>query len=50
MNAENNGNTLYDTWASHTANAEAAALLRQNGKEEVRHGERAAEAMALVGA
>jgi rubrerythrin len=46
--AENNGNDLYETWARNTADAEAAALLRQNGKEEVRHGERAAQAMALL--
>jgi rubrerythrin len=46
--AENNGNELYETWASHTADAEAAALLRQNGKEEVRHGERARQAIALL--
>lgn len=45
---ENNGDELYQTWADNTANAEAAALLRQNGKEEVRHGERAAQAMALL--
>jgi rubrerythrin len=46
--AETNGESLYETWASHTSDPEAAALLRQNGKEEIRHGERAAEAMALL--
>jgi len=50
VTAENNGNDLYETWASHTDDAEAAALLRQNGKEEVRHGERAAQAIALLDA
>jgi rubrerythrin len=46
--AENNGNDLYETWASHTPDAEAAALLRQNGKEEILHGRRAAEAIARL--
>ena len=46
--AENNGNDLYETWASHTADEEAAALLRQNGKEEVLHGKRASAAIALL--
>ena len=46
--AENNGNDLYETWAKNTSDAEAAALLRQNGKEEVRHAERAAQAIALL--
>jgi rubrerythrin len=50
VGAENNGNDLYEAWASNTADAEAAALLRQNGKEEIRHGERAAQAAALLGA
>ena len=46
--AETNGNDLYETWASHTPDAEAAALLRQNGKEEVLHAQRAAEAITLL--
>ena len=48
--AENGGNDLYETWASHTADADAAALLRLNAKEEVRHGERAAQAIAILDA
>jgi rubrerythrin len=48
VSAENNGNNLYEAWASHTSDAEAAALLRQNGKEEVLHGQRASEAIALL--
>ncbi len=48
--AETGGNDLYEIWASHTADAEAAALLRQNGKEEIRHAERAAQAIALLDA
>ena len=50
VQAENNGNDLYETWALNTADATVAALLRQNGKEEIRHGERAAEAIALLDA
>jgi rubrerythrin len=48
VSAETNGERLYETWATHTSDPEAAALLRQNGKEEIRHGERAAEAIALL--
>jgi rubrerythrin len=50
VGAENNGNTLYETWASATPNAEAAEMLRQNGREEIRHGERASQALTLMGA
>ena len=46
--AETKGADLYETWASHTADPEAAALLRQNGKEEILHGRRAEEAVALL--
>ena len=46
--AENGGCTLYETWAENIGHAEAAALLRQNGREEVRHGERAREAADLL--
>jgi rubrerythrin len=49
IGAETNGCTLYADWASHTSNPEAAAMLLQNGKEEVRHAERAAEALKLLG-
>ena len=48
VKAENNGKTLYDTWADNTANQEAAALFRQNGIEEAKHGARAQEAIALL--
>jgi hypothetical protein len=46
--AENGGNDLYENWASAIGDAEAATLLRQNGKEELRHGERAAKALTLL--
>jgi rubrerythrin len=48
VKAENNGKTLYDTWADNTANGEAAELFRQNGIEEAKHGARAQEAIALL--
>jgi rubrerythrin len=50
MAAESSGNDLYETWASHTADAVAQALFRQNGKEEIRHGQRAAQAITLLDA
>jgi rubrerythrin len=46
--AEDNGHTLYQAWAENIGNAEAAELLRQNGKEELRHGERAKQAAQLL--
>ena len=46
--AETGGCSLYETWAAHIGHEEAAGLLRQNGREEIRHGERAAEAIALL--
>lgn len=48
VKAENNGKTLYDTWADNTTNAEAAELFRQNGIEEAKHGARAQEAIGLL--
>ena len=42
------GEGLYETWASNTANAEAARLFRLNGKEETDHGNRLLEAAALL--
>lgn len=50
VKAETGGNDLYAAWASNTADPEAAALLRQNGKEEIRHADRAAEALKLMDA
>jgi hypothetical protein len=50
VKAENNGKSLYNSWADNTANAEAAELFRQNGIEEARHGARAQEAIALLDA
>ncbi|HEY1707754.1 MAG TPA: ferritin-like domain-containing protein [Rhizomicrobium sp.] len=50
VSAEFFGDTLYQTWADNTGNAEAAALLRQNGVEETKHGKRAQEALGLMDA
>lgn len=50
VKAETNGKALYDLWADNTTNAEAAALFRQNGIEEAKHGARAQEAIGLLGA
>ena len=48
VKAETNGKALYDLWADNTANGEAAALFRQNGLEEAKHGARALEAIGLL--
>jgi len=37
---EKNGDAGYQKWADNEPNAEIAELLRQNGREETRHGER----------
>lgn len=42
------GEALYEAWATRAVDPEVARLLRQNGKEERRHSERAAEALALL--
>lgn len=42
------GETLYEGWAASVDDEEAAKLLRQNGKEERMHGERAEEIIGLL--
>jgi rubrerythrin len=42
------GELMYEGWAQKMTDAEVAKLLRQNGKEERRHGERAEQAKALL--
>jgi rubrerythrin len=42
------GEALYDGWATFLGDEEAARQLRQNGKEEAGHGERAQQAIALL--
>ena len=48
--AENGGEALYEAWAATVSDSEAARQLRQNGKEETKHGSRAQEAIALLAA
>lgn len=42
------GELMYEGWAAKIGNDEVARLLRQNGREERRHGERAQQAKALL--
>jgi hypothetical protein len=42
------GGDFYDGWAASVAHEEAAELLRQNGAEERRHGDRLREAIGLI--
>ena len=42
------GEGLYEKWAANIGNEEAAKLFRQNGKEEVEHGDRLIAAAALL--
>ncbi len=48
--AEFGGDALYAKWADRIGNEEAAALFRQNGKEESDHGNRLLQAAALLAA
>lgn len=45
---EMDGDLQYQAWADAEPNAEVAKLLRQNGREETRHGERIAEVKKLL--
>jgi hypothetical protein len=45
---EKDGDRIYQTWADAAANAEVAKVLRQNGREETRHGERDAQVIKLL--
>lgn len=46
--AELSGEALYEAWAAHVDNAEAATLLRANGVEETDHGNRLLQAAELL--
>jgi rubrerythrin len=46
---ETNGDAGYQKWADHEPNPEIAELLRQNGREETRHGERVARVAKILG-
>jgi rubrerythrin len=45
---EQAGDAGYQTWADNEPDPEVARLLRLNGREETRHGERVTEAMAIL--
>jgi len=45
---ERNGDAGYQGWADREPNAEIAELLRQNGREETRHGERVARVAEIL--
>lgn len=48
IQAEFDGHDLYAVWAEGIGNEDAARLLRQNGKEERRHGERIRKVATLL--
>lgn len=45
---ENAGDDMYQRYADHEPNEKVAELLRQNGREETRHGERVSQVIALI--
>ena len=47
---EQDGDRTYQRWADAAANPEVAKILRQNGREETRHGERDAQVAQLLAA
>jgi rubrerythrin len=48
VRGEDNGCALYLAWAGNTADPDAAELFRLNAVEETLHGQRAAQAIALL--
>jgi len=48
VDAEVDGERIYLAWAEAEPDAEVAKLLRQNGREEMRHSERVAQARELL--
>lgn len=47
--SELDGDLQYQVWADAESNQQVAKILRQNGVEETRHGERVAQVVALLG-
>ena len=47
---EADGDLVYQVWADHEKDGKIAELLRLNGREETRHGERVAEVTKLLAA
>ena len=48
VKAELDGDAGYQRWADNEPDPEVARLLRLNGREETKHGERAAAALAIL--
>jgi rubrerythrin len=48
VKAEIDGDAGYQRWADHESDPEVARLLRLNGREETKHGERAQQALAIL--
>jgi rubrerythrin len=48
VQAEIDGDAGYQQWADHESDPEVARLLRLNGREETKHGERARQALAIL--
>jgi rubrerythrin len=48
VQGERDGDAGYQRWADHEPDAEVARLLRLNGREETKHGERVSEAISIL--
>jgi hypothetical protein len=48
VKAELDGDAGYQRWADNEPDPEVARLLRLNGREETKHGERAQAALAIL--
>jgi rubrerythrin len=48
VKAELDGDAGYQRWADREPDPEVAELLRRNGREETKHGERVAEALRIL--
>lgn len=48
VGAEEGGDRMYQNYADHESHPEVAELLRQNGREETRHGERVSRVIELL--
>ena len=46
--SEKDGDLQYQVWADAESSDAVAKILRQNGAEETRHGERVAQVVALL--
>lgn len=48
VGAEDGGDAMYQRYADNEPNAEVADLLRQNGREETRHGQRVSRVIEIL--